>query len=115
MPVVGQRIGRGLRAESTKATETALTAPAKVREASQARMAGFGTIRAMPIKSRRDSGPANARLSAPAGAPGRTPGPGVPEAIDCFRLTATNFQAGHGARYPCPGLDDGLQHGAILF
>ena len=48
MPEVGQRIGRGLRAESTKATETALTAPAKVREASQARMAGFGTIRAMP-------------------------------------------------------------------
>src|SRR5262249_30707508 len=72
-----------------KAAETAITAPARPRERSRVRMAGSGTIRATCIKSRPDSGRVNGRSSAPAATPGRTPGPGVPEAIDGLKLVAT--------------------------
>ena len=95
-PAAGQRAGPGRSAGSTKAAETAPTAPVRARERSRVRMAGSGTTRATRIKSRPDSGQANGRLSAPAAAPGRTPGPGIPRGIDCFESVATERVCNRG-------------------
>jgi hypothetical protein len=64
-------------AASTKAAAAAATARVKAQGLSPVLAAGPGTTRAMPIRSRRDSGPVKVRLSVRAEVRGNIPGPGA--------------------------------------